>query len=101
MVEERGILILNCTIEQLYRGPYNYTSIYFYGNKKEYRNGSNIEFVAPHSAVLTLHNITVHDAGHFTCCLPDRPVHTGMLATQNVIVISKLYAFVCHIYDTS
>jgi hypothetical protein len=48
-----------------------------------------VQLMAPRSAVLTLRRVTVKDTGHVHCCLPDRPVHTGLYAMQDVTVFSK------------
>lgn len=86
---EGADLILNCTIEPQYSGSFNYTDIYFQKGTREYRGSPDVQFMEPSSALLTLHQVTLEDSGHVTCCLPDRPMRSGIRAMQHVTVFSE------------
>ena len=91
VVEEGSSLTLNCTLEPSYKGSFSYADIYFKHSTTVYSGSRYIQLVPPNTAKFTLKPVTVEHYGHFVCCLPDRPNGGGILARQNVVVVSECW----------
>ena len=100
MVEVGGTLVLLCTIQPSYTGPYNSSEICFMHYGEPLCTAPHVRVVNSTSAELRYVNVTHNNSGHFRCRLRDL-TSMQMRASQSVTVASTYHSLIPHLLSVA
>ena len=97
-MEVGGTLVLLCTIQPSYTGPYNSSEICFMHYGESLCSPPHVRVVNSTSAELRYVNVTHNNSGHFKCRLRDL---APMRAMQSVSVASTYHSLNPHLLSVA